>query len=396
MIIETNSICNDLLAIPIENGFLDLSWSVDTDELKKKLENLGITKILNFYDNINFSIEIDSVNTFDSINKKEYNFSEIDKKYVGKMVFSVVIPFNKNKFEETTYYFRVKLTQRDSTYRTYYGDFLTTSTIEFSDTWSNFKQINIPRNYTKDIIDSMYTFVADNNAYSKEAKSANFYYLFQAFATVLNKQNTFVIEQANNNFIDEILPDNIEKIFGTLFKFSGSMNINSEEYRRIIRELIKGFQNGGSWNYISSVLKYLIGYSPKLVNFNNFYPWIVRSESLQAENPDPNPFSNRNYNNPGSNYYLYYKEFNLSKNNNSIMLLKENFRKFSFVVKSNNFFNNVIEEDKIKTILNLLKSAYLKYYLAIDEYEEYSEYYNMLLVDDDNILIANDEEYIQF
>ena len=46
------------------------------------------------------------------------------------------------------------------------------------------------------------------------------------------------------------------------------MNINSEEYRRIIRELIKGFQNGGAWNYISSVLKYLIGYSPKLVNFN--------------------------------------------------------------------------------------------------------------------------------
>ena len=38
----------------------------------------------------------------------------------------------------------------------------------------------------------------------------------------------------------------------------------------------------------------------------------------------------------------------------------------------------------------------MKYYLAIDEYEEYSEYYNMLLVDDNSILIANDEEYIQF
>ena len=75
MLFTTNSICYDLLAIPLEDGILDISWAVDTDTLKSVLENQNIQKILNFQENVDFIIQIDNVDSFDSINLKEYKFS---------------------------------------------------------------------------------------------------------------------------------------------------------------------------------------------------------------------------------------------------------------------------------------------------------------------------------
>ena len=56
-------------------------------------------------------------------------------------------------------------------------------TIEFEDQWSESYKFIVRKNYTKDIIEQMYLTVADFNAYNKEAKSANMYYIFQAFAS---------------------------------------------------------------------------------------------------------------------------------------------------------------------------------------------------------------------
>ena len=66
MNVELNSICNDLLAIQLDDGVIDLSWAIDTDRLKDILDD-EIEKILNFREKVNFVIQIDNVNTFDSI-----------------------------------------------------------------------------------------------------------------------------------------------------------------------------------------------------------------------------------------------------------------------------------------------------------------------------------------
>ena len=391
MIINLDKICYDLLVIPIENGRLDISWSLNTDIIRDELIKNDINKIFDFHDKVDFVIQIDNKNTFDTINFKQFYFSNIEQKYIGNIVFSAIIDFNKNQFEETEYYIRIKLLDKDNSFlvKTSTSD-STYEQIQFNNNWSDTLKFVIPKDFTKDLTESMYTMVADFNAYNKEVKSANFYYLFQAFADTLNKQNNFVVQLKNSNFINKSIPDFLYDTFGVLYKFTNIQGLNMEEYRRIIKNLIIGYEHGGAWNYIKQVLKYLIGYTPELLTFKKFYPWILRKKSLN----DPSSFKDRNYYNPSSNYYLFKSDFSNAKNRNKIMLVNDNFRKFTFIVKSDNFFNRQIDESKIKDILNILKPAYTKYLLNlnVDSFVDMKA----LLADNENVLLANDNEYLMY
>ena len=391
MIINLDKICYDLLVIPIENGRLDISWSLNTDIIRDELIKNDINKIFDFHDKVDFVIQIDNKNTFDTINFKQFYFSNIEQKYIGNIVFSAIIDFNKNQFEETEYYIRIKLLDKDNSFlvKTSTSD-STYEQIQFNNNWSDTLKFVIPKDFTKDLTESMYTMVADFNAYNKEVKSANFYYLFQAFADTLNKQNNFVVQLKNSNFINKSIPDFLYDTFGVLYKFTNIQGLNMEEYRRIIKNLIIGYEHGGAWNYIKQVLKYLIGYTPELLTFKKFYPWILRKKSLN----DPSSFKDRNYYNPSSNYYLFKSDFSNVKNRNKIMLVNDNFRKFTFIVKSDNFFNRQIDESKIKDILNILKPAYTKYLLNlnVDSFVDMKA----LLADNENVLLANDNEYLMY
>lgn len=393
MNIVTEGICNDLLAVQLENAVLDLSWQVDTDTLKNILIEQHIDKVLNFVDTVDFLIEIDNVNTFDSINLKQYTFSELDKIYRGNMVYSAIIPFNKNQFEETNYFFRVKISNIEGNFNIIAHDTLTSETITIEDEWSYPHPFTIRKDFTKDIVEQMYLTVADFNAYNKEAKSANMYYIFQAFADTLDKEYEFSLEDKNNHFINKIKPDNIANIFGTLFNFSNSTSINMEEYRRIMKNLIIAYQNGGAWNYVKNVLKYFIGCTPDLLTFKKFYPWILRKQNNVVVDP---PIEDRVYTNPSSNYYLYKDVFDYWKNRNEIMLLSESFENFTFIVRSNNFFNIKVDTEKISNVLDILKSVYTKYNLNIDPYEEVQDVTNAILADENNYLLANNENVVQY
>lgn len=415
MITPENALCYDLKVIPLKDGMIDISWSLDTNNLKELLEIEDINKILNLHENIDFQLEIDSKDTFDTINLKQFNFSSIDEtnKYIGNIVFSCIIDFNKNQFEETTYYLRIKISSDPKNCQVLKGSTLFNETIQIDDIWSNTLQFNIPKNYTKDIIDIMYATVADFNAYNKEVGSANFYYIFQAFADTLNKEFGFVIDTKNANFLNKSLPNFLNKTFGTLFKFTDVENISMEEYRRILQNLSVAYQNGGAWNYIKEVLKYFVGYTPDLITFKNFYPWILRTRkqllgsdyvvnNIELEDPinyaqkDPTEFSDRNYYNPESGYYTFKTNYEQPNDNNKILLLRQNFKTFTFVVKTDNFFNRNIDTNKIKSILNILKSVYTKYILNIEEQMEVADVLDALLVETNVALFASDDEYISF
>ena len=417
MNINLTSICSDLLVVQLDNGVLDVSWSVDTDTLKKSLQDEGIQKILDLQNKIDFIIEIDNVDTFDSINKyntaddsKSFIFSSLKQTYRGNVVYSAIIPFNKDKFEETNYYVRVKVRDEELSCTVVSNNEQDLKSITFVDTWSDTHSFVIRKDYTKDLVETMYAIVADFNAYNKEVKSANFYYLFQAIATSLNQEFNYIQDQKNRLFINKSLPDFLRDTFGVLFKFNDATNISMEEYRRILKSLIIAYQHGGAWNYIKEVLKYLIGCTPELVTFNNFYPWVLRKAEISSYNtdgtpiynwnrPDPVDFSDRTYYNPESNYYLFEKDFlnkYQSKNKNSIMLMDGSEKNFTFIVKSDNFFNVTLDVTKIKSILNLLKSVYTKYSLNITDYLTPSATENYILISDDYILLADDENYIRY
>lgn len=413
MITPKNALCYDLKVVPLKDGTIDISWSLDTNTLKTLLEAEDINKILNLHENIDFQLEIDSKDTFDTINLKQFNFSSVDEtnKYIGNIVFSCIIDFNKNQLEETTYYLRIKISNNAKNYQVLKGNILLNTPIQIDDPWSNTLKFNIPKNYTKDIIEIMYATVADFNAYNKEINSANFYYLFQAFADVLNKEFSFVINTKNSNFLNKSLPDILNKTFGVLFKFTNVDNISMEEYRRILSNLAIAYQNGGAWNYIKEVLKYLIGYYPDLITFKNFYPWILRKRDFfgfgtcnnkDLEEPinfaafDPINFKDRNYYNPESSYYVFKAEYEQPNDNNKILLLNQDFKKFTFGVKVDNFYNRDIDQEKVKTILNILKSAYTKYTLNIEDKIEVADVLDALLINNNEVLLTSDEEYLSY
>lgn len=409
MIISPNqSLCTDLLIVPLQDGLIDISWSVNTDSLKTLLES-SIEKILNFQTLVDFDIEIDNVDTFDSINLISTKFSNIEKIYRGNVVFSAIIPFHKNKFEETNYFLRIKINNEIINYNVKINSIQSQEQISIMDTWSESKSFSISKNYTKDLIESMYSLVADFNSYNKEVKSANFYYLFQALATSLNEEFTDIINEKNKIFLNKALPDSLINTFGELFKFSDSYGLSMEEYRRIIKNLIIGYQHGGAWNYIKEVLKYLTGYTPELITFKNFYPWILRKAEVIGyetngspiynwNRQDPINFLDRNYFNPESNYYLYESNFNISNmNKNRNLLLNSGEKLFTFIVKSDNFFNVNADKEKIKIILNLLKSTYTKYILNISNYEEIELFSRFIFIDDENkYLLGSDNYYIRY
>ena len=388
-----NPFCNDLLSVQLDDGILDLSWSIDTDSLKQQLMDNSITRILNLRDQIDFDIQIDNVDTFDSINLRTFTFSEQTQKYKGNIVYSVIIPFNKNKFEETEYYFRVKINDSSNNYNVILNDEEIVLDLALNDIWSNPFKFTIRKNYTKDLVDLMYKTVADANAYNKEVNSANFYYIFQAIAQTLDKEFKYIQDENDRLFINKSLPDMLVETFGILFKFTNIYNLSMEEYRRIIRHLIIGYQNGGAWNYIKEVLKYLIGNTPELFTLKEFYPWILRKKSIQ----DPEQWDDRNYYNPQTNFYLYKRNSEANpKDKNLIMLTNNETKNFTFIVKASNFFNLDIDNEKIKTILNLLKSVYTKYILNIDSYKEPLTFKNYIYLADDEILLSNDNEYIKY
>lgn len=406
IITPDSSLCNDLLMVQLDNGIIDLSWAIDTDTLKIILESNDIEKILNFNSQIDFDIQIDNVDTFDSINLKTYKFSEIEQTYRGNIVYSAIIDFNKNKFEETSYYFRVKINNSSKDYNIFIQGQEGLSDISFEDKWTNAYEFTIRKNYTKDLIDTMYNMVADFNAYNKEAKSANMYYIFQAFADTLNIEFDYIQDIHQNKMINKALPDELKETFGVLFKFTNVYGLSMEEYRRIIKNLIIAYQHGGAWDYMKNVLKYIIGYTPELYTLKNFYPWILRKATIVGydgdqpiydwNRPDPENYSDRTYYNADSNYYLFTENFDKLKNKDLVMLLNQYETLLTFIVKSDNFYNLHIDNDKIKEILNLLKSAYTKYSLNIKQYIEPSSFDNILLVDDDTYLLASDTLMLQY
>ena len=64
IITPNNALCYDLLVIPFDDGILDISWSLDTDEIRELLIS-SYDKIINFQDLIDFEIQIDSNENFE-------------------------------------------------------------------------------------------------------------------------------------------------------------------------------------------------------------------------------------------------------------------------------------------------------------------------------------------
>ncbi|MCM1260583.1 MAG: hypothetical protein NC222_06470 [Staphylococcus sp.] len=365
MIIELKQPCKDLMYCDFEDKTI-LSWELDTQQIKEKLQELSFQKIYDFKENIDFLIEIDSTPEFNSINLQTYNFKDLEQYYTGNCVYSCILKIaEKQLSEESKFYYRVKINPKSIKFIVKQSDDVIYYDFEFNSDWGETSEITIKKNYTLDILHSMYNFISDYNAYNKEIKSANFYNFLLPHAKEFNKSFEEIMLSKELFFLDKCNSNKLDEIYGNNYGFNIPFNMNAEEYRRLMISLRKAYTNAGTYHSINSVLKYFFGENANFNDFRKIYPWILRSKKIK----DP---ENPSYTNFKSNYYLYeekLKDYPLQKNR--IMLLDENIRKFCFLIKIDNFFNVEYNKKDIKTIINKLKPVYTKYVLKIEEKEDF-------------------------
>lgn len=387
-------LCKNLLVCQIDDYNYSLSWELNIKEIKKYLkENYNITKIYNFYSFIDYIIEIDNVNTFDSINKRSYIFKTLEHN-VGKIVQSCIIHFEP-QLENTSFYVRVKIIDDNYTFITDVNNVRQNTTIQISDEFDESYNVIINKSYILDIIKAMYNGIPDRYAYSKGAYDANFYYILQCFAIQDNYLYNKLNNIKNNFFLYKCNPNNLNESFGGMLGFEEPTSMTDEEYRRLLAQLFISLQNAGTEKSITNVIQYLIGDEVDILYYTNFYPWILREKNYQEmpaqhkwiyENTsidDPNPGvddvnvpPNPSYINNSSNYFLFKQKdssglnWEYANRKNKAILLNKNFKIFNFQISSENFFNNVINTNAIEELVNKLKPLYTKYFLNIDAMEE--------------------------
>lgn len=392
MIINLEKPCKNLMSCDFEDKTI-LSFELDKQQIKNVLKQLGFEKIYNFQENIDFIIQIDSVPTFDSVNLKEYSFKE-QHFYNGNIVYSCILKVEDRQLaEQSTFYYRVKIKQQEQQYNIKSEGIQGYYSFEFISDWSEPSIIVIKKDYTLDILHSMYNFIADHNSYNKEVKSANFYYFLLPYAKEFNKVYEQIIKSKELFLLNNCDTNKLDEVFGNNYGFNIPFNMNTEEYRRLIMKLRSSYMNAGNYNSIKENLIYFFGEEPIFRDYRKIFPWILRKKDRKIEDPE-----NPSYYNYKSNYYLYFKDRQYNKKKNEILLLSENFKKFNFEIKIDNFFNVDFIEKDIKTIINKLKPVYTKYILVIDKKEEFNPppYVNPLLVNDTQIMKGSDDTYIKY
>lgn len=392
MIINLEKPCKNLMSCDFEDKTI-LSFELDKQQIKNVLKQLGFEKIYNFQENIDFIIQIDSVPTFDSVNLREYSFKE-QHFYTGNIVYSCILKVEDRQLEEqSTFYYRIKIKQQEQQYNIKSEGIQGYYSFEFISDWSKPSIITIKKDYTLDILHSMYNFIADHNSYNKEVKSANFYYFLLSYAKEFNKTYEQIIKSKELFLLNNCDTNKLDEVFGNNYGFNIPFNMNTEEYRRLIMKLRSSYMNAGNYKSIKENLIYFFGEEPIFRDYRKIFPWILRKKDRKIKDPE-----NPSYYNYKSNYYLYSKNKQYNKKKNEILLLSEDFKKFNFEIKIDNFFNVDFIEKDIKTIINKLKPVYTKYILVIEEKEEFNPppYVNPLLVNDTQIMKGSDDTYIKY
>lgn len=392
MIIELNKPCNNLMFCDFNDKTI-LSFELDKQQIKEKLQEMGFQKFYNFNDNINFIIQIDNTPEFNSINLREIEFKN-QYFYTGNIVYSCITKIVERQLSgETTFYYRVKIKQENKTYNVKLNNSQTYFNLEFNSDWSDACKITIKKDYTMDILHSMYNFISDYNAYNKEVKSANFYNFLlphakefnNVYSEFLRTKETFLLSKCDTSKLDET--------FGNNYGFNLPFDINAEEYRRLLMTLRQSYMNAGTFNSIKNNLKYFLGEDAIFKDYRTIFPWILRSKNHKVKDPE-----NPSYKNFKSNYYLHSKNRSNVFKKNRILLLSSTFKKFNFEIKFDNFFNVKFDKRNVEIIINKLKPVYTKYILVIEEQEDFNPpiYTSPLLVNDTDVLLGSDNFYIQY
>ena len=104
--------CIELSFADFDEHSTILSFELDKQLIKEALLEHDFNKVYNWNTVVDFDIEIDSVNTFDSVNLRRISYSTLQH-YNGNRVYACIVPIAKRQEdEELTFYYRIQGIQR--------------------------------------------------------------------------------------------------------------------------------------------------------------------------------------------------------------------------------------------------------------------------------------------
>jgi len=227
-------------------------------------------------------VQVDVVNTFDSVNLKTYNkYSPEVVNYQDGYLFKSYVFEEKSTVEDVTYYCRVRVNSP-----TYISDWSEISSFDLS---------KIKWNHDTYLVLGV---AADKNTYTKEGVT-NVSKVFEAYMRMLEdwKKEKDLIN--SNVKLSQISDESLYDDLGVLMSYVRDSQRPIYEYRGELLDLWQSYLNTGTEFALNNFIFSLFGTYPVYESLDDRYGWIVHDSQVV------NPLSYTNYSiDPYQHYFL--------------------------------------------------------------------------------------------
>ena len=220
-----------------------------------------------------FILQIDVVNTFDSINLKEYTTTSPQVTYQNGYFYKAFVFDNFRAMEDVTYYYRVKV-----------------SSTSYLSAWSDIGS------FTKDKVtyladsDFMKNNLPDKNVYTQQGLR-NYFTIFKAYAKEVEAIKGELGRVGEDVNFDKTQDSDFYDVLGVLLQTVRNTTRPWIEYRNETLALWESFLKAGTTGGIKKFINSIMGVDTEIITYKNRYGWIV-DDVQRAYIEETNPYWN--------------------------------------------------------------------------------------------------------
>lgn len=289
-------------------------------------------------------VQVDTVNTFDSINLKTYTKDNPKVSYQNGNFFKAFVFNDISSLQDFTYYFRVRIN----------------STL-YSSPWSSVTSFDITKVLWKDTAQLMLDLMPRTMAYTTDGL-LNYYKLLEAYSREIQEVRKETIQIGNNVNFYKTQDSDLYDTLGSLLESIRNSNSPFIEYRYELLELWRAFQEAGTASGVLRFIKSIFGLDATISLVRDRLGWVVWDDQVLPI------LRSASYSNPYAQFYSMedgssYTQFlpNLQPSPDS-----KGAQGFYWSLKIYNGFGVTTRKQFIEAVVNKLKplntTVYFEYY----------------------------------
>ena len=237
---------------------------------------------------LNYDLYIDTATTFETVNAIHLTKTSFDPRLIdfqdGQVGKAFVVRLPGRSSETVTWYWKLRINVRIS-------DGATSSGWTFISDWTDIRSLVQPVRRTIEQTNAIFTRLADENAYAKEARSTNVYKMLEQAGRELDllllERDRTVTDLVIDTARDTALINNFSKLIG----LSRSAAEASSHHRWKTNKLWKAFIDyPGTEQGMSEVIKAFLAEPPTLLDLTTTNGWILDQYLVgDPEHPEVQP-----------------------------------------------------------------------------------------------------------